>query len=60
MKSDHYLFPRVHFAEMNGGEVAFRSVFREGTHGLWSDALQACKNAGLFREPDDGRRMKVR
>ena len=42
-------WPRRHVAEMNGEQVRFMSYHFDGSYGLWSDAVQACKNAGSFK-----------
>ena len=49
--------PRTHVAELNGGSTRFQSY----NTGFWleSDAIQACKNAGLYRSADDASRIRI-
>jgi len=54
-----HAWPRKHVAEMNGGSVEFRSYHFDDSYHLWSDAVQACKDAGLFLKTGDGDRMLV-
>ena len=54
-----HAWPRKHVAEMNGVEVPFRSHHFDGSYHLWSDALQACRDAGAFSESGDADKMRI-
>lgn len=54
-----YIFARKHKAELNGETVTFSSYHRPGSSGLHGDAIQACKNAGIYRKFSDADRIKV-
>ena len=49
--------PRTHVAELNGGSTRFQSY----NTGFWleSDAIQACKDAGLYKSEEDACRIRV-
>ena len=59
MSRFQHAWPRKHTAEMNGVEVEFKSCHFEKSYHLWCDALQACREAGVFREKEDADRMLI-
>ena len=59
MRKFQYAWPRKHTAEMNGVEVVFKSCHFENSYHLWSDALQACRDAGIFHERGDSDKMLI-
>lgn len=60
MKSDSYIFPRLRYAELHGEAVEFTSFFKPGTYGLWSDAVEACKQAGIYQYGRDADDIEIR
>lgn len=48
-----------HVAELRGERVEFASSGKRGSHMLWSDAVQACKDAGIYRSDRDADRILV-
>ena len=48
-----YTSERWHTASLDGRAVRFRSFYKRQTFGLHSDAVQACKEAGLYRGRED-------
>lgn len=43
-----------HTAELRGETVTFYSAARRDSYVLRSDAVQACKEAGIYKLPSDG------
>lgn len=60
MKGDSYFFPRSRRAELHGKAVEFTSHFKPGTYGLWSDAVEACKQAGIYQYGSDADDIVIR
>jgi len=48
-----------HVGELDGRRFEFVSAGTRGSMELWSDAIQACKDAGLYRRASDAHRMRV-
>jgi len=48
-----------HEAELRGQKVVFWSHGRRDTWVLHSDAVQACKEAGIYKSDGDGERVLV-
>lgn len=60
MRSENYLFRRLRTAELHGERVEFLSYFKPGTFGLWSDAVEACKQAGIYKRQEDADEIIIR
>ena len=54
-----YVIPRKHTAELNGGSVKFYTLHRFGSFSFRGDAIQACKDAGLYHDSKDADRILV-
>lgn len=54
-----HAWPRKHTATLNGRTIEFSSYHLDGSHYLWSDAVQACKDAGIYRETGDADKMLI-
>lgn len=48
-----------HVAELRGKRVVFCSPAKRGSWALRSDAIQACKDAGIYELPSDGESLLV-
>ena len=48
-----------HTAVLDGHEVEFCSTGNRGSHELWADAIQACKDAGIYKRGSDADRIVV-
>ncbi len=46
-----------HTAELRGERVVFYSSAKRYTHMLFSDAVQACKEAGIYKSSSDASRI---
>ena len=53
-----YRWARPHVVELNGGSTTFRSYNKPGFW-LESEAIQAAKEAGLYKKDGDCYRMKL-
>lgn len=53
-----YLIPRKHVVELNGDTLKFHSVHRSD-RGIKGDAIQACKDAGIYHSFKDAHRMLI-
>lgn len=53
---DSYRFARRHVVELNGGSTTFNSYNKPGFW-LESDAIQAAKEAGLYKKDGDCYRL---
>lgn len=53
-----YWWPRAHVVELNGGSTRFMSY---GKPGFWleSEAIQAAKDAGLYKESGDMYKIRL-
>ena len=48
-----------HIGELNGQTFEFVSAGTRDSIMLWDDAIQACKDAGLYRKASDAKRIIV-
>ena len=54
-----YAWRHRHTASMNGKTIEFRSYHFENSFYLWSDAVQACKDAGIYLKDRDADKMLI-
>lgn len=48
-----------HTAELNGHKVVFYSIAKSGSVELLTDAVQACKQEGIYTKVQDYYRIRV-